>query len=162
VTYYPETWLPAAYSLGNQIPVGTPGIVAADPYTSYYLPAATGHAVIDISKSHVGSKSELAAASAGYALVHRVYVGRGWKQAMRTMWRRGVRYVVVDHRLMLADPTLERFSNDVDPLWRTGAQRKQLGRYFARLNLVGRLIADTPQYAVYRLDPAKLRWQVGL
>jgi hypothetical protein len=161
VTYYPQTWLPAAYSLGNQIPVGTPGVVAADPYTSYYIPAATGHPVIELSKSHVGNKSELAAASAGYTLVHRVYVGQRWKQAMRTMWRRGVRYVVVDHRLTLADPTLEQFSNDVDPLWRTDAQREQLGRYFARLNLVGRLIADTPQYAVYRLDAAKLRWQVG-
>jgi hypothetical protein len=77
------------------------------------------------------------------------------------MWRRGVRYVVVDHRLTLSDRTLAQFSADPDPLWRTAAQRRQLGRYFARLNLVGSVVADTPQYAVYRLDASKIRWEVG-
>ena len=37
----------------------------------------------------------------------------------------------------------------------------ELGQYFARLNLLGHVIADTPQYAIYKLDAGKVRWQVG-
>jgi hypothetical protein len=161
VTYYPQTWLPAAYSLGQEIPPGADGAVATDPYTSYYIPAATGHSVILVSKSHTGSEPELKVAAHGYALLHRLYVGDGWKRAARAMWRLGVRYVVVDHRVSLADRTLAKFSADQNTLWRTPAERRQLGRYFARLNLLGTVVADTPQYAVYRLDRSKVRWQVG-
>jgi hypothetical protein len=160
VTYYPASWIPAGYTLGQQIPTGS-GLVAADPYTSYYVPAATGRQTLLISKGHVGSASELAAASAGYVLLHRLYIGDRWQEAMRTMWREGVRYVVVDHRLTLADPTLEQFSNDPMPLWLTDAQRTQLGRYFARLNLLGHVVDDTPQFVVYKLDEAKVRWETG-
>jgi hypothetical protein len=69
--------------------------------------------------------------------------------------------VVVDHRVTLADPTLEQFSGDQNPLWRTAAQRAQLGRYFSRLNLLGHLVVDTPQYAVFALDAEKVRWEAG-
>jgi hypothetical protein len=161
ITYYPETWLPAGYSLGGQIAPGGSGVVAGDPYASYYVPAATGHPTLLISKSHVGSDPELVAATEGYALLHRLYVGQDWKQASRELWQRGVRYVVVDHRVTLADPTLEQFSSDQNPLWRTAAQRAQLGRYFSRLNLLGHLVEDTPQYAVFALDAAKVRWEAG-
>ena len=161
ISYYPATWLPAGYALGQQIHPGLPGLVAADPYASYYVPAATGHAVLLISKSHVGSDSELNAATVGYTLLHQLYVGEHWQRATRELWRRGVRYVIVDHRVTVADSTLERFSNDQDPLWRTPLQRRELGRYFQRLNLLGHVIADTPQYVIYRLDKAKVRWEVG-
>jgi hypothetical protein len=161
VTYYPEAWLPAGYSLGQEITPGGNGVVAGDPYASYYVPAATGHPTLLISKSHVGSAPELAAATQGYALLHHLYVGSGWKPASRELWRRGVRYVVVDHRVTLRDPTLEQFSNDQDPLWRTQAERSQLGRYFARLNLLGHLVADTPEYAIFELDAARVRLAVG-
>ncbi len=162
VTYYPQFWVPAGYSLGSQIAPGTFGVVAADPYTSYYIPGATGHPTLLISKSHVGSEPELAAATEGYALLHQLYVGRAWQQSARELWRRGVRYVVVDHRITLADPTLAQFSGDPNPLWQTEAQRRQLGAYFHRLNLLGHVVADTPQYAVYRLDSAKVRWELGV
>src|SRR5581483_11669280 len=161
VTYYPATWLPEGYALGRAIAPGGGGVVAADPYASYYVPAATGHPTLLISKSHVGSNAELAAATSGYALLHRLYVGRRWKEASRELWHRGVRYVVVDHRVTLADPTLAQFSGDQDPLWRTPAQRRELGRYFERLNLLGHVVTDTREYVVYRLDAAKLRWAAG-
>ena len=161
ITYYPAFWVPAGYSLGAQIAPGGLGIVASDPYTSYYIPGATGHQTLLVTKGHVGSEPELAASTRGYALLHRLYVGEQWQTATRELWASGVRYVVVDHRITLADPTLEQFSNDVIPLWRTEAQRRQLGQYFVRLNLLGHVIADTPQYAIYELDAAKVRWQVG-
>jgi hypothetical protein len=72
------------------------------------------------------------------------------------MWAVGVRYVVVDHRVTLADPTLEQFSSNPFPLWRTPAERKQLGEYFHRLNLMGEVIADTPQFVIYRLDSTRV------
>jgi hypothetical protein len=161
VTYYPQVWLPSAYNLGSYISPDTRGLVASDPYTSYYIPAATGHKTLVVTKGHVGSNQELAASARGYLLLHDLYVGQDWKRALRGMWRLGVRYVVVDHRITLADRTLEQFSNDVIPLWRTEAQRRQLGNYFARLNTVGTLIADTEQDAIYRLDPKRVRWEVG-
>lgn len=161
ITYYPATWIPAGYTLGQEIPPG-PGVVAADPYASYYVPGATGHPTLLVSKSHVGSANELVAASRGYALLHRLYVGRGWKAAAREMWEQGVRYVIVDHRVILADANLNQFSSDPEPLWRTPAQRRQLGRYFARLNLLGQIVGSTPEYVIYRLDEAKVRWQAGL
>jgi hypothetical protein len=161
VTYYTATWVPAGYTLGALITPTTTGVVAADPYTSYYVPGATAHPTLLISKSHVGSPPELRAASTGYALLHRLYVGHRWKQAMRELWHRRVRYVIVDHRVVLADPTLAQFSSNPKPIWQTQRQRRQLGRYFARLNLLGNVVADTPQYVIYKLDPRKVRRQVG-
>jgi hypothetical protein len=161
ITYYPAMWIPAGYTLGVQIPSTTQGVVAADPYTSYYVPGATGHSTLLISKSHVGSSSELDAATTGYALLHRLYAGRQWHQAVRELWRRGVRFVIVDHRVVLRDTTLARFSTDTAPFWTTRAQRRQLGRYFARLNLLGHVVADTPQYVIYKLDATKVRWEAG-
>ncbi len=160
VSYYAATWLPGGYSLGQDIPPGR-GVVAADPYASYYVPGATGHPTLLMSKSHVGSDAELAAAARGYDLLHDLYVGHDWKAAARTMWRRGVRYVIVDHRVILADTSLAAFSSDPEPVWRNAAQRRQLGDYFARLNLLGDVVGNTPEYVVYRLTAAKLRWEVG-
>ncbi|MDX6593090.1 MAG: hypothetical protein QOJ13_2286 [Gaiellales bacterium] len=156
VTYWGASWQPQAYDLGRYIAKGGSGLVAADPYASYYIPAATGHKTLLVSKSHVGSLPEEQAAAHGYSLLHRLYVGDDWRTAMSEMWAVGVRYVVVDHRVTLADPTLEQFSSNPFPLWRTPAERKQLGEYFHRLNLMGEVIADTPQFVIYRLDSTRV------
>lgn len=71
------------------------------------------------------------------------------------MWRRGVRYVVVEKQTTLEPPNLSAF------IWqramlRTPAQRQALGNYFYENNRVGTLVYDSPDYAVYRLDERKL------
>ena len=72
------------------------------------------------------------------------------------MWKRGVRYVVVEKQTSIAAPTLAAFSTGPTPLVQTAAQRRQLGSYYYRNNRVGTLIHDSPTYAVYELDRRKL------
>jgi len=71
------------------------------------------------------------------------------------MWRRGVRYVVIAKQTTLEPRTLNDF------IWqnarlRTDAQRKALGTYYYENNRIGTLIFDSPEFAVYRIDRAKL------
>jgi len=147
--------LQPAYALGKALPPGR-GLVASDPFTAYYIPGASGHRVLSVTKAHVGSADELAASQQGYRLLHQYYLGRNWWAAAQTMWTRGVRYVVVEKQTSLAPPTLADFSTGPTPLIRTSVQRRQLGAYFYRNNRVGTLISDSPTYAVYRLDAHKL------
>jgi hypothetical protein len=137
------------------IPPGS-GLVASDPFTAYYIPAATGHRVLSLTKAHVGSDDELAASERGYRLIHDYYAGDDWWAAAQAMWNRGVRYVVVEKHTTLAPRTLAEFSTGPTPLVRTVEQRRQLGTYFYRNNRVGRLIDDSPTYAVYRFERQKL------
>jgi hypothetical protein len=154
ITYFGSPLQPA-YALGSVLPPG-PGLVASDPFTAYYVPGASGHLVLSVTKAHVGSDEELAASERGYRLLHAYYLGANWWAAAQTMWKQGVRYVVVEKHTSLAPPTLADFSTGPTPLIRTTAQRHQLGTYFYRNNRVGKLIYDSPTYAVYALDPHKL------
>ena len=148
--------LQPGYALGESIEPGSFGLVATDPFTAYYVPGATGHPVLSVTKAHVGSDAELAASNRGYELLHEFYAGDRWWEAAQEMWRRGVRYVVVEHHTSLAAPTLVEFSTGPTPVVETDQERSQLGSYFYRNNRVGTLIADSPTYAIYRLDEEKL------
>jgi hypothetical protein len=147
--------LQAAWSLGDHVP-NEPGIVATDPDTAYFIPAATGHRVLTVGKGHVGSKRELDAAAAGYDLLHRYYAGgTDWWDAGKEMWRRGVRYVVIQKQTTLEPRELSGF------MWQTARletpeQRRALGNYFYENNRVGTLLYDSREYAVYRLDHDRL------
>jgi hypothetical protein len=148
--------LQAAWALGDHIPPGS-GVVATDPKTAYFIPAATGHRVLTLDKGHASSHDELAQAEAGYALLRRFYAGdRGWWAAAQQMWRRGVRYVVIEKQTTLEPRTLSEFTWESSML-RTPADRRALSRYFYANNRIGKLVFDSPDYAVYRLDPRKLR-----
>jgi hypothetical protein len=154
VTYF-DTRLQAAWELGDHIPVG-PGLVATDPKTAYFIPAATGRRVLTVDKGHVSSRRELAFAEQGYRLLRRYYVGgRGWWQAAQEMWRRGVRYVVVEKQTTLEPRTLADFTWQTARL-RTSEQRRALGSYFYENGRVGTLVFDSPEYAIYRFDRKKL------
>jgi lipopolysaccharide exporter len=154
ITYLGSPLQPA-YDLGRVVP-SAPGLVASDPFTSYFVPATTGHRVLVVTKAHVGSQAELRASEAGYRLLHRFFAGDDWWAAARTMYREGVRYVVIEKSTSLRAPTLETFSTGPTPLVRTPDDRRALGSYFYRNNRVGRLVHDGTPYAVYALDPAKL------
>jgi hypothetical protein len=71
------------------------------------------------------------------------------------MWRRGVRYVVVEKRTTLEPGSLTDFIWQTAML-RTPAQRQALGNYFYENNRVGNLVYDSPDFVVYQLDNRKL------
>jgi O-antigen/teichoic acid export membrane protein len=154
ITYF-GTELQDAYRLGSMIPKA-PGVVASDPFTSYFVPGATGKRVLVVTKAHVGSRAELERATRSYRLLHRFYMGRAWWQAAQTMYRQGVRYVVIEKSTSLAAPTLEEFSTGPTPLIRTARDRRLLGAYYYRNNRVGTLVYDIAPYTIYRLEPGKL------
>ena len=58
VTYFGNELQPA-YALGRIIPSAPAGLVASDPFTSYYIPGDTGRGVLTMTKAHVGSQAEL-------------------------------------------------------------------------------------------------------
>ena len=125
--------LQAVWKLGEHVPPG-PGLVATDPKTSYFIPAATGHRVLTLDKAHASSRRELAFAADGYRLLRRYYAGgRTWWQAGQEMWRRGVRYVIVEKHTTLQPAELEDFTWQSSIL-RTDAQRRALSRYFYENN----------------------------
>ena len=147
--------LQSVWKLGEHVPPG-PGLVATDPKTSYFIPAATGHRVLTLDKAHASSRLELAFAADGYRLLRRYYAGgRTWWQAAQEMWRRGVRYVIVEKHTTLQPAQLQDFTWQSSIL-RTDAQRRGLSRYFYENNRVGDLVYDSPDYTVYKLDPRKL------
>jgi hypothetical protein len=154
VSYFGQSLQPA-WNLGDAVPRG-PGLVATDPATAYFIPATTGHRVLTVHKGHVASATELAQAREGYMLLRRYYAGgRDWWQAGQEMWRRGVRYVVVQKQTTLAPRTLDDFIWQTAML-RTRAQRRALGNYFYENNRVGTLLYDSPDFVVYRLEHRKL------
>jgi hypothetical protein len=154
-TYF-RTGVQEAYSLGDVIPPGD-GLVATDPRTAYYIPGATGHRVLTVTKAHVGSQAELRASEHGYGLLHEFWAGGpGWWQAAQEMWGLGVRWVVIEKSTLLAAPTLEEFSTGPPPLVHPGPEREQLGNYYYENNRVGTLVYDSDSYAVYRFDPERL------
>jgi hypothetical protein len=150
VTYF-GTQLQPAWSLGQHLPRGG-GIVATDPSTAYFVPATTGRRVLTVGRGHVSSNRELAISETGYQLLRRYYAGgRDWWQAGQQMWRRGVRYVIVEKHTTLEPKDLTAFIWQ-NALLRTEAQRRALGNYYYENNRVGSLVYDSLDYAVYRLD----------
>jgi hypothetical protein len=154
---YGGTAIQASWQLGRDIPAGS-GLIASDPFTSYFIPAATGHRTLTVTKAHTGSQPELDASNSGYLLLRRFAAGGSddWWSAAQTMWRRGVRYVVVEKWTRIAAPDLTSFSTGPTPLIRTPSDRSAEGTYFYRLNRVGHLIHDDSEFAIYQLDGAKL------
>jgi hypothetical protein len=154
VSYFGRQLQPV-WALGEHIPPGT-GLVATDPATAYFIPAVTGRHVLTVGRGHVSSRQELAYAEDGYQLLRRYYLGGSdWWQAGQEMWRRGVRYVVVEKQTTLDPPNLSAFIWQTAIL-RTPAQRQALGNYFYENNKVGTVVYDSPDYAVYRFDERKL------
>jgi hypothetical protein len=154
VSYFGQQLQPA-WTLGEAVPTA-PGLVATDPATAYFIPATTGHRVLTVHKGHVASADELEQAREGYRLLRRYYAGGpDWWQAGQEMWRRGVRYVVVQKQTTLEPRTLDDFIWQTAML-RTPAQRRALGNYFYENNRVGTLVYDSPDFVVYRLDHRKL------
>jgi hypothetical protein len=154
VSYF-GTSLQPVWSLSEHVPPGE-GLVATDPATAYFMPAVTGRRVLTVGKGHVSSQRELARAEDGYQLLRRYYQGGSdWWQAGQEMWRRGVRYVVVEKRTTLEPPNLTTFIWQTAML-RTPEQRKALGNYFYENNRVGDVVYDSPDFVVYRLAHRKL------
>jgi hypothetical protein len=154
VSYF-GTELQPVWNLGDHVPAG-PGLVATDPKTAYFIPAVTGHRVLTVDKAHASSRRELALAEDGYRLLRRYYAGGpNWWGAAQQMWRRGVRYVIVEKHTTLEPASLADFTWQTS-LIRTRAQRSALSRYFYENNRVGVLLFDSSDFAVYMLDPLTL------
>jgi hypothetical protein len=154
ITYF-DTPVQPTYELARMIPDG-PGLVAADPFLSYFVPGATGHRVLVVTKAHVSSQAELTRSTEGYRLLHEFFMGADWWSAAQTMYRQGVRYVLVDKQTSLRPATLSAFSTGPTPLVRTAADRDLLGTFFYRNNRVGHVLVDSYPYVLYELDPAEL------
>jgi hypothetical protein len=152
-TTYFGSPLQSAYKLGGLIPAEPTGLVATDPFTSYYIPGTTGRRVLTVTKGHVGSPAELAAATSGYVLLHDFIVApdTDWWPSAKALWRAGVRFVLLEKRTSLAPATLVDFSTGPTPLLRTAADRALMGRAHWRLKRVGVLVHDDREYALYRL-----------
>jgi hypothetical protein len=154
VSYF-GTQLQPVWALSEHVPPGE-GLVATDPATAYFIPAVTGRRVLTVGKGHVSSQRELALAEDGYQLLRRYYKGGSdWWAAGQEMWRRGVRYVVVEKRTTLEPENLTTFIWQTAML-RTPEQRRALGNYFYENNRVGDLVYDSPDFVVYRLNHDKL------
>ena len=153
--------LPTAWNFGAVIPANS-GIVASDPATSYYIPATTGNRVLTLS-GHADSGAEPHIADAGYLEMHRLFTGSAsqFGQTISAMYRRGVRWVVVEkftslrpatRELLFATPTSGFISRGDIPL---------MARYMSRLQHVGIQVYDDEEYTVYRLDRDMLRRAVS-
>jgi hypothetical protein len=157
ITYFGAPLQPD-YSLASIIPSQPSGLVASDPFTSYYIPAATGRHVLTTTKAHAESQSELDASSNGYDLLHAFYVAPddNWWGTAINLWNAGVRYVLLEKRTSLAPPNLTVFSTGPTPLVRTKADSAMLGRVFWRLGRVGTVVHSDREFVVYELDATKL------
>jgi hypothetical protein len=157
ITYFSSPLQPD-YSFASIIPSQPPGLVASDPFTSYYIPAATGRHVLTTTKAHAESQSELDASSEGYDLLHAFYVAPddNWWGTAKSLWNAGVRFVLLEKRTSLAPPNLTVFSTGPTPLVRTKADSAMLGRMFWRLGRIGSVVHDEREFVVYELDATKL------
>ncbi len=87
---------------------------------------------LTLDKGHASSRRELAHAEDGYQLLRRHYAGgRDWWNAAQQMWRRGVRYVIVEKNTTLEPRSLADFTWQTSML-RTQAQRRALSRTSTR------------------------------
>jgi hypothetical protein len=157
VTYFGAP-LQSASSFGHIFRHSPAGLVASDPFTSFYIPGTTGHRVLTVTKAHVGSPTELADSTRGYALLHAFYAAPNtdWWPSAVALWNADVRFVLVEDETSLAPVNLQQFSTGPTPLIRTATERHMIGRMYWRLGRIGVLIHDGPEYALYRLSRTKL------
>jgi hypothetical protein len=147
-----------AYTIGRMVPGSPAGLVASDPYTSYYLPAATGHHVLTLATADLTSRAEANAAARGYALLHALYSApdTGWWPAAQALWKAGVRYVVLDKGASLGPATLQQFSSGPATSTATASGQWTMDRMRWRLERIAELAGEDRQYAVYILNGATL------
>ena len=150
--------LPPVWNLASAVPADA-GIVASDPQTSYYFPLVTRNRVLTVSPGHADSENEPDVAKAGYLLLHGLYAGSGpvAARSLRTMWRKGVRYVVVEKFTTFRPPKLADFYTGPYIGLVEGRDVATAERYNARLSLAGRVVMDNEQFTVYKLDSRHYR-----
>lgn len=151
VTYF-GTRLQAGWRLQEFVPVGTGTVVASDPATEYFV-LPLGDRVLTMTTWHINDRSELPPARGGYALMHRLYTGRGWRGAAQRMWKLGVRYVVVNRGFRMNAPTLDAFSSFNAPyIVRNWNQQAEVVAYMRRLGTIANRVGSDDELHVYRLD----------
>jgi hypothetical protein len=154
--------LPTPWRFGNIIPAHS-GVVAADPGTSYYLAATTNDHVFTLSLGHADSGQEGERARAGYSLLHAVYSGTGAQAtvALRRMWARGVRWVIVERYTSLAPPTLDDYYAGPYSSLVTRRDGRLASHYIARIASVAHVVKQTWEFTIFRLDGRALAMQSG-
>lgn len=157
LTYF-GAQLPPVWNLASAVPADA-GIVASDPQTSYYFPLVTRNRILTVSPGHADSEDEGEVAKAGYLLMHDLYAGPGPEasRALRTMWRKGVRYVVVEKFTTFRPPTLKEFYTGPYTGLVEGRDVIDAERYNTRLSLAGGVVMDSGQLTVYKLDSRRFR-----
>jgi hypothetical protein len=151
VTYF-GTRLQAGWRIGHFVPVGTGTVVASDPATEYFV-LPLGDRVLTMTTWHINDRSELPPARSGYALMHRLYTGGGWRKAAQRMWKLGVRYVVVNRGFRMNAPTLDAFSSFNAPyIVRNWDQQAEVVAYMRRLGTIANNVGSDDELHVYRLD----------
>ncbi len=150
--------LPPVWNLANTVPSDA-GVVASDPQTSYYLPLVTRNRVLTVSLGHSDSESEPDVAKAGYRVMHDLYVGTGpvATNALTTLWRKGVRYVVVEKFQTFRPSSLEKLYAGPYTGLIQGRDVASAERYNTRLSQAGRVVSDSGQLTVYKLDARRYR-----
>jgi hypothetical protein len=150
--------LPPAWNLASSIPAHA-GIVASDPQTSYYLPLVTRNRVLTMSPGHADSEDEPEVAKAGYRLMHELYVGSApvASRALEAMWRKDVRYVVVEKFTTFRPPKLQQLYAGPYTSLVEGRDVPAAERYNTRLSQAGRIVMDSQQLTVFKLDARRFR-----
>ncbi|HEX4108400.1 MAG TPA: hypothetical protein VHX88_09720 [Solirubrobacteraceae bacterium] len=148
-----NTPLQPAWGLSKVLPPGSNGLVASDPSTSYFIPAATDRKVLTVTTGHVDTQQQVNLASAHYLLVHRLYSDSGPEisATVREMWNLGVRYFVLDKYTTLRPPTMQAFRNLQIAVVRPG-EVATMQRMTYRLGQMGHLIHNGYEFAVYALS----------
>jgi hypothetical protein len=149
--------LQSAWTLGRVIGPDT-GRIAADPSTSYYLPAATDNGVITLS-GHADSGAEPARSDIGYRLMHQVYAGGAYAagDALLHLWHAGVRWVVAEKSTSLRAADRHLFFFGPYSALIDHSDMALMARYFSRLSQAGTPVYDDAEYTVFRLDGSRLR-----
>jgi hypothetical protein len=150
--------VPPAYRIGRIVAAEAQGVVASDPATSLYLPAATGQPVLTVVPTATTWDSERAISVRGYALLHAFYLAspRDWWPPAQALWQAGVRDVLVNERVSLGPATVQGFAAGPPPTIRTAADRQLLGRMQWRLRRIAVLVYSDHQWALYRLSRPRL------
>lgn len=154
--------LPGTWYMNKVIPPDS-GVVASDPYTSYYIPAVTQNRVVTLSPGHADSGAEGDVAKRGYGVLHRLWAADGPSagRALTGLWDGGVRYVIVERFTTLRPRTLRAFvAAPYNELIKPRDVPQRL-RYEARLSMAGTVIAPLPGFRVYGLDPKLYKQAVG-
>jgi O-antigen/teichoic acid export membrane protein len=155
ITYFNNP-IQTAYALAPLMPAGT-GAVITDPFTSYFIPAATGNPVFSITQAHVGSPAEKTASANGYQLIHTFFMGApGWRDAARTLYQRGARYVLIQDQTLLAAPDLQTFSTGLTPIYRTDDDFLRRRVYTRNVSRIATLVWASAEYRLYRLDQTRV------